>query len=275
MNSCSSYEYINFKNGILDGIIDAVYVILLKNSHRAENVYRQINELKLSKNNIIQINEKYKDCYVDLCEQKPHYHLYYNLVNIFKHANQNNFNNILVLEDDFIFDDQIKDKKIIMDLENFINKNDFDLYCLGNIGFILPTFNFKHIRLKFSGLSHSLIFPKKSRDKVINDYKNNNCMINPSNDPHHDIQLSYILKKKYVYYKPLCYQPLEKTENQLNWDNKLRLKIHQIYFDLIEIDKKPKIGFRRLYLINYIINILFYIFILYILYKLFKKIRSL
>ena len=30
MNNCSTYEYINFDNGILDNIIEAVYVMLLK-----------------------------------------------------------------------------------------------------------------------------------------------------------------------------------------------------------------------------------------------------
>ena len=34
MNKCSSYKYINFKNGILDNIVDDVYVILLENSDR-------------------------------------------------------------------------------------------------------------------------------------------------------------------------------------------------------------------------------------------------
>ena len=274
MNNCSTYEYINFKNGILDNIIDAVYVILLLDSPRTDSVYRQINELKLSKHNIIQINKKYKDCHIDLCEQKPHFHLYYNLVNIFKHANINNFNNILVLEDDFIFDPEIKDKHIINDLENFINFNDFDMYCLGNTGFVIPTFNLKHLRLKSTGLSHSLIFPKKSRDKVINDYKNNKCIINPENDPHHDIQLNYILDKKYVYYKPLCYQPLEITENQLNWDNKLWLKINQTIFSLIEIDKKPKIGFIRLYLISYTLSALVYFVIFFVFYKLILKMKA-
>ena len=104
-------------------------------------MYKQIDEFKLSKNNFIQINEKYKDCHVDLCKQKSNFHMLHNLVNIFKHANKNNFNNILVLEDDFIFDDQIKNKKNLNNLENFINKNNFNLYNLGVDLFLIIYFH--------------------------------------------------------------------------------------------------------------------------------------
>ena len=34
----SKYKYIKYENGILDNVIDAVYVILLKNSKRKKNV---------------------------------------------------------------------------------------------------------------------------------------------------------------------------------------------------------------------------------------------
>ena len=45
---CYRFDYIRFDNGLLDKIIDAVYVILLENSDRTENVYKQINHYKLS-----------------------------------------------------------------------------------------------------------------------------------------------------------------------------------------------------------------------------------
>tara|TARA_B100000575_G_C23094536_1_gene631192 strand:- start:1010 stop:1276 length:267 start_codon:yes stop_codon:yes gene_type:complete len=83
----SKYKYINFNSGILDNIIDAIYVITLEKSHRLKNVYKQINDLKLCKTNIIQINKKYKEYYInELYKQISSYHLYYNNIQIFKHA---------------------------------------------------------------------------------------------------------------------------------------------------------------------------------------------
>ena len=39
MTECHTYDYIEFNKGVLDNIIDAVYVILLKNSDRTDSVY--------------------------------------------------------------------------------------------------------------------------------------------------------------------------------------------------------------------------------------------
>ena len=43
---CYKYDNIYFKEGILDDIIDDVYVILLEGTHRTNNVYTQLNEFK-------------------------------------------------------------------------------------------------------------------------------------------------------------------------------------------------------------------------------------
>ena len=42
---CRKYKFITFDTGILDSIIDAVYVITLENSPRKKNVISQINKL--------------------------------------------------------------------------------------------------------------------------------------------------------------------------------------------------------------------------------------
>ena len=111
MNKCSEYKYISFNRGILDNLIDAVYVILLNGSKRSKFVYQQIYDYKLSKNNFIQINESFKNCYNNtMCKQTVGHHLINNNINILKHANEKNYNNILVFEDDFILDPKIKKK---------------------------------------------------------------------------------------------------------------------------------------------------------------------
>ena len=47
MTIYNNYKYINFENGLLDNIIDAVYIITLENSSRINDVYIQINDLRL------------------------------------------------------------------------------------------------------------------------------------------------------------------------------------------------------------------------------------
>ena len=170
MSKCTTYDQITFKNGILDTIVDAVYVILLKGSKRTEDVYKQINEFKLSKNNFIQINEKFKDCHVDdLCSQTTYHHLTYNTINILKHANKNKFNNILVFEDDFILDEEIKDESVIHSIHNFINNNEFNLYFIGCIPYVIwPSLSMKHVKIILGGTTHSVIYSKAARDKIIN-----------------------------------------------------------------------------------------------------------
>ena len=50
-----------------------------------------------------------------------------NLKKILNDANKNNYNNILILEDDFEFDHQIRDKKILKDIEIFFKNNQFNI----------------------------------------------------------------------------------------------------------------------------------------------------
>ena len=54
---CYQVDTINFRQGLLDRIIDAVYVLLLEGSDRTNQVYRQVNDYQLSKNNHILINQ--------------------------------------------------------------------------------------------------------------------------------------------------------------------------------------------------------------------------
>lgn len=260
MDKCHKYDNIFFNEGILDNVVDAVYVILLKGSERTKNVYSQINNYKLSKNNHIQINEKYTDCYNNnLCDKKTYYHLIHNTVNILKDANKKNYNNILVFEDDFILDQQIKDKNTINDLSIFMNNNNFEIYFLGCIPIIVFPHNSKHINVYGVGGTHSVIYSRKGRDKIINKYNENKCIF-----PYfHDLWYNKFLTNKYMYYKPLCYQPLIETQNRNEWGNFIvNFKIR-----FLELDTNPTVGFKKYYIIIYFLNIFFISCIVYFLIK--------
>lgn len=263
MSQFSTYEYINFDNGILDNIIDAVYVITLEKSDRFTNIYTQLNDLKLCKTNIIQINKRYNEHYnPSLYAQNSMSHLLYNNIQIFKHSNKYNYNNILILEDDFIFDASIKNQSVINHFEDFINKNkNFNLIYLGNTPIIINPFsNSYFINAYLNGQAHSIIYSKKARNIVYNNYKNKNYTWIHL----HDIWYNFILNKRYYYYKNICYQVLTNTENKSLWTNTfLDLLIKTLKFDEYNVDNY-NYYYKYILILHYIFIITIIITIIYI-----------
>ena len=269
MNKCTKYDYIEFNKGLLDNCIDVVYVILLEGIERTKNVYSQINNFKLCKKNYIQINKPYKICHImELKKQNSAYHLLHNNIEIFKHAKLNKFNNILILEDDFIFNEDIKNINIIKDLEKFTKTIDFNLLYLGaNNTFFWPNIcNIKFPHVLLNGLTHSVIFSKKSRNIILKKYEKSSNIKYLGHECH-DLWFNSFLNKKYFYYKPLCFQPFPMTENRKHWNN----KIVETVIKILKLDTEPISGFYKIYLINYIINFCIFITIFYVLFLLYKK----
>ena len=263
MNKCTNYDYIEFSKGTLDNCIDAIYVILLEGSDRTKNVYSQINKFKLCKKNYIQINKPYKQCYIEnLKKQNSSYHLIHNNIEIYKHAEINKFNNILILEDDFIFTEDIKKINIIKDLQNFIKTIDFNLLYLGNFFLFLPNlYNIKFPYILLNGTAHSIIYSKKSRNIILEKYKKISN-IKYLGFECHDIWYNSFLNKRYFYYKPLCFQPFSMTENRKNWSN----NFIDFILNFLKLDSEPINGMNNYYILIYIIYlgifiILFYVFI--------------
>ena len=52
---------------------------------------------------------------------------------IFDYANKENYNNILILEDDFIFTETILEKQVQNDINSFLLTNEIGCYYLGCI----------------------------------------------------------------------------------------------------------------------------------------------
>lgn len=278
MTNCTKYKYISFEKGILDDIIDAVYVITLENDKNYNDIMHQINKFKLSKNNYIQINKRYEDCKQDLCEQKSYYHLFHNNIKIFKHSNDKNYNNILVLESDFIFDEKIRDGNVILDLKNFINNHYFNIYYLGVFPINFEYYSSKHLKLIYNLDCHSSIISRNARNKLIDRYNNDKCLTNcsffaKSVCHKHDVWLNFNIDNVYCYYIPLCYQTIHSSENT---------KFHPIrsknplmnFTDKENIDKAWSTLYTILKVFYYLKKI-FIIFIVsivaYLIYRCYKK----
>lgn len=269
LNCYTLIEY-NFITGIFDKTIDATYIIHLENNGRIELVLKQLEEYKPTKKVYILYNKGYKKCYKKLSEYIPNLDLVDCNITIFNHSKQNNYKNILILEDDFFFDKKIKNKNIIDDINNFLIKNDNKnfIYYPGCIPIFSIPIEFNSYKSHFTGTAHSCIFSKKSINYILeNQYKflNKNSFL-------WDLELSSDNNiKKYHYTIPLCYQIFPVTDNQKNWNfvknkklNKVTSDIFIFLIKLIKIDKQAEPGFTIIYTFSKILFILFCLFFIFI-----------
>ena len=202
MNQCYDYEEYNFNNPLID--VDATYIIHLKDNGRYDSIIDQLSKFPISKKVFIVVNKGYKKCKKHPSITKPPLDLVDAYLEIFQHAKEKN--NILILEDDFIFDDKILEPFHRNNINKFIkNHSNFDfIYYLGALPGLLLPYDYYNYRNIFSIGTHSVIYSKKSRvnirDNKINDW---------------DLFLNS--KSRYIYYTPLCYQLFTETENTKHW----------------------------------------------------------
>lgn len=262
---CYEFQNIKFENGLFDKTVDATYVINLVGNGRYDNVIMQINEYKPTSEVFILFNQGFKKCNKSKHIIYPADDLNDAFLQIFRHANDKNYENILILEDDFIFTEEIKNKKHINSINNFLKKKqgtDF-IYYLGCLPYLmLPNItNSKHFNILQSGGMHSVIYSKKIRLNIMDNYK--------------DILFKYKdwdfnankLKNRYGYYKCLCYQLFPETENSKYWGNSNPIlyflgKISKIIIKILKLDIKTEPGTSIIYAFSQsIIFILAIIFI--------------
>ena len=104
--ACYKFEKLNYDSGLLDTNVDVTYIIHLENSGRYDNIIKQLEKYKPTKTIYILLNKGFSKCnktgiessYADLTDC---------YLQIFKHAQKQNFGNILILEDDFIFNEKV------------------------------------------------------------------------------------------------------------------------------------------------------------------------
>lgn len=202
MNRCYSYEEYKFDNAILD--VDATYIIHLKGNGKYESIIDQLHKYPISKKVYIVLNKGYKKCKKKPAITKPPLDLIDAYLEIFEHAK--NKGNILILEDDFMFDDKILDPFHRNNVNQFIKKDLDYVYYIGALPIILLPHDYYNYKIIFSMGTHSVIYTKKIRDKIrLNKDKINDW----------DAYLKF--HNGYIYYTPLCYQLFPDTENSAHW----------------------------------------------------------
>ena len=257
------YELIKNEKGMFDNYIDMVYILTMENSKRKEHYMNQINTYVPHKNILIQYNKGFKNCHKKLIKQDTindltdaYYHAFLNAYNY-------NYKNIIIFEDDFFFDHTIN-QYIVDDIGNFITNNKYHVYNLGCLFHLsIPNFSV-NLKSLFNTSSHAVIYNRDYLYYYINKYEKGFSTAN-------DTIWNNLNIIKYNYYKPLCFQLFEDTENRNNWIAK---DIIVYIYELLKLHKSHNPGYFIFNIISHIISFhLIYIFaILYIyLMSIYKK----
>ena len=259
---CYNFKEIDFEKGVFDETIDCTYIIHLVGNGRLNRIYDEINKTNTTKKIIIAMNKGYKKCNKKLIEQQPYQDLTDAFLQCMKNAKSKGFKNILILEDDFIFDDKLKDKTHVTNINKFIKskKNDEYVYYIGVIPIITyPTTYLHTFNVVKSLTMHSVIYSEQiiqNYDKLDLSYK------------HWDVIIDKNIRNKYAYYTPLCYQTFPETENRKTWAEKdnatIINEVKTKFIKAFNMDKTPINGFLFCYYFSFFLFLMVSILSLFI-----------
>ena len=249
MSECYRFEEREFTDPIFKNV-DATYIIHLEDNGRLPHIESQLSEFHPTEKVYILFNKGYKKCkkkdYID----NPPKDLVDAYYTIFNDSRKKKYNNILILEDDFMFDEKIKDKQHSESIDDFIdtNKNKNFVYYLGTLCLLQIDFFQKHTRVLLNGGSQSVIYSKKFTDYLLNNIEQNTI-------DDWDMYLNFKrISSRFKYYKPLCYQLFPETENSKHW----AIPSLREFLKLLKLDTEPKFGFNFLEIFS---RILFWVII--------------
>ena len=227
-----------------DDSLDATYIIHLEgNKQRYDNIIFQLNKFVPTRKVYILFNKglKYKSSYINTTAKD----LVDCYITIFK-------NNILILEDDFVWLSNITNKNYITYINDFCNNdNDFAFY-LGTFPIIFFPISYHIYKGIFNIFTHSVIYSKTLQQKILN--------YNYKNITDWDVFMNSFITNKYYFYKPLCGQTFSKTLNSKTW-----IVYNTPLYDIFFIINKffyggiyPEQLFNFFYLISFIVIIIIY-----------------
>ena len=257
---CFKIETRNYKNSMFSKSVDATYILHLENNGRLPAINKQLEDFKPTNTVHIVFNKGFKNCEKILKEQSPQYDIVDTNFYILQHANEKGYNNILILEDDFIFSNEIYNKDHLQNINEFLinNKNEKLMYYLGCLPNISIPYNSFTYRLLFSGGAHCIFYTYNARKILLEKPENHKNIY----DWDQYINKAFTIKRL-VYYIPLCYQLISQTENKKYWSQSfisyLREPITLTIDSLIKYNKldiQPEPGYGYAYFFGKIIGIL-------------------
>jgi hypothetical protein len=264
---CYYFDKKEYSSGFLDKSVDATYVIHLENNGRLDHINEQLSKFQPTKTVYITRNQGFKKCTKKLIEQVSYQDLTDAFLQCFQHANKQGYDNILILEDDFIFSDEMKKSENIDSVNTFLTKKKEDtfVYYLGCNPIIIVPYDWNHY-YSFESLStHAMVYSRKTRQLSLN-----------TELKHWDVIMKNSDTSKYLYYKPLCYQTYPETENKKTWsekDNAFIFEAKKWIIQTLNLDKTPEPGFSIIYMLAKLLFLLFIFFILFTTFKLWFSYR--
>ena len=259
------FKKIIFNDGILNKSTDVTYIIHLENNGRYEHIINQLKEYHPTNIIYILFNKGYKKSKKKEFINNPPLDLVDAFLEIFKHANNKNYNNILILEDDFIFSKKIKEKEHIDIINNTINNlgNINFIYYLGCIPALLFPYDLYHYKILISLGTHAIIYSKQNRIDIL---KINQIKIKDWDE----LQFKYN-SNRIAYCKPLCYQLFTNTDNSNYWGEntpiKFFFKLLLHFLKIIKLNKQVEPGtsicytFSKILLYSIIFIIIYFIIV--------------
>ena len=268
MSNCYNFKELNFKYGIYDNSIDVSYILTLKNSLKIKNIYKQLTIAKPTKKIFIVVNDGFKKCAKDLPIQNKKYDTMHSYIEIFKHAKKNNYQNILILEDNFIFDKEITYLKHTTKINDFCskNKNEHFILSLGSLPIVIFPYDEYFYKSIISTGIYSMIYSRPFIDKTLNQKDN----LKKINDWNYYTNKTF---KHYIYYIPLCTQLFNDTDTDIKNQMPSFFGLKYIYLYFIKsnkLDNQSQPGFNHFYFYSKIISIFMFILLFYIIYLFYK-----
>lgn len=241
-NKCLKLEKFSYSNSMFNESIDATYILHLENNGRINEIENQVKQFKLTNTTYIVYNKGFKNCPKILPVYTPPHDLIDTYLYIFKDANNKNYKNILILEDDFKFTPEIYKENHINNINKFLieKKNEKMIYFLGCLSWLqIPYNSHTNISLLSTG-THAAIYSYKTREELLKK------TIIPifDWDIHHNLFAGI---RKYIYYKPLCYQLFTETENSKYWLPLYGLELPKYYIKYYNLDKNLEPGYSDSY----------------------------
>lgn len=265
--SCYRFEEFIYTDGFLSDQVDATYIIHLEDNGRMNNITQQLETYHTTNTVYILFNKGYKHCEKAAYINNTARDIIDANIQIFKHAEEHGYGNILILEDDFIFSEKILEKDHQTNVLTFLDENKAKpfLYLLGCIPIVIvPYDSYNYIGLVTGGM-HCVIFNKAMRDIVLAE----------DQEKLRDWDFIFMLDKtsyKYIYYTPLCYQLFPVTENSKRWGQEYSILLEigsQISFYIflfMNMANSPEPGFSLMYVFSKTLFLWFVLTCVYLFY---------
>ena len=268
--SCYKSETIHYSKHLFSNV-DMTYVIHLEGNGRLKSIKKELDKYRPSRNCTIVFNKGFKKC------SKPHLPKQlspYDLVDanlyIINDAKKNNYKQILILEDDFFFEeDLLRNPGHVHEIEDFLNKNSNDstIYYLGCLPLIVLPSLTHHNKIIYRIGTHSVIYNEKAIEKIasVDQMK--------VKDWDHYLQFS---NSSYMYYRPLCFQLFEKTENSNHWGEfnpivRFTCTIFYKFLCLLRLDVQTSPGYPFFYTISKIVFLILFLCLVFIIQKIGRR----